>query len=66
MPSRIGPVEFGSLSGWITVRCPRDYDCLMEPGSRRWLIECRRIGPVIRRLERSVAPLFRAAGLIVG
>jgi hypothetical protein len=72
MPSRVGPVEFGSLSGWITVRCPRDYGSLMrnaggqrKPGSRRWLIERRRIGPVIRTLERSVDPLFRAAGLFV-
>ena len=50
---------------WVTVRCPRDYDSLMrnaggqwEPGSRRWLIERRRIGPVIRTLERSVDPLL--------
>jgi hypothetical protein len=34
-----------------------------EPGSRRWLIERRRIGPVIRALERTVDPLFRAAGV---
>jgi hypothetical protein len=70
VPSRIGPVEFGALGNWVTVRCPRDYDALMrnaggqwEPGSRRWLIERRRIGPVIRTLERSVDPLFRVAGL---
>ena len=63
-------VRFGVLGGWITVRCPRDYDSLMrnaggqwEPGSRRWLIERRRIGPVIRTLERNVDPLFRVAGL---
>jgi hypothetical protein len=30
-----------------------------EPGARQWLIECRRIGPVIRELERTVDPLFR-------
>ena len=70
VPSRIGPVEFGALGGWITVHCPRDYDALMrsagwqwELGSRRWLIERRRIGPVIRTLERNVDPLFRVAGL---
>ena len=70
VPPRIGPVEFGALGGWISVRCPRDYDGLMrhagaqwEPGSRRWLIERRRIGPVIRALERTVDPLFRAAGV---
>jgi hypothetical protein len=65
-----GPVEFGALGNWVTVRCPRDYDSLMrnaggqwEPGSRRWLVERRRIGPVIRSLERRVDPLFRAVGL---
>jgi hypothetical protein len=72
VPSRIGPVEFGALGGWISVRCPKDYDTLMrraggqwEPGTRRWLIERRRIGPVIRALKRSVDPLFRAVGLTV-
>ena len=30
VPSRIGPVEFGALGGWITVLCPRDYDSLMR------------------------------------
>jgi hypothetical protein len=34
-----------------------------EPGSRRWLIERRRIVPLIRRLERITDPLFRQAGL---
>ena len=70
VPSRIGPVEFGALGGWISVRWPKDYDTFMrraggqwEPGTRRWLIERRRIGPVIRALERSVDPLFRAVGL---
>jgi hypothetical protein len=70
VPQRIGPVVFGAQGTWITVRCPRDYDSLMrnaggqwEPGSRRWMIERRRIGPVIRSLERSVDPLFRAAGM---
>jgi hypothetical protein len=72
-PQRIGPIEFGALGNWVTVRCPRDdYDILMrnaggqwEPGSRRWLIERRRIGPVIRALDRNVDPLFRAAGIIL-
>ena len=71
LPPRIGPVVFGGLGSWITVRCPRDYDSLMrnasgqwESGSRRWLIE-RRIGPVIRTLGRNVDPLFRSAGLVL-
>ena len=60
VPSSIGPVVFGSSGNWVTVRCPRDYDATMrnaggqwEPGSRRWLIERRRTGPVIRALERT-------------
>ncbi len=70
VPNRIGPAEFGQLGGWITVRCPSGFDHLMrkagglwEPGSRRWLIERRRIGPVIRALRRETDPLFRHAGL---
>jgi hypothetical protein len=34
-----------------------------EPGARQWLLERRRIGPVIRELERTVDPLFRRAGI---
>jgi len=34
-----------------------------EPGSRRWLLERRRIGPVVRALERATDPLFRHAGM---
>jgi len=71
IPAHIGPVAFGSLGAWITVRCPRDLAPLMrragglwEPGSRRWLmIERRRIGPVIRALRRQTDPLFRQAGI---
>jgi hypothetical protein len=33
-----------------------------EPGSWRWLIEQRRIGPVIRQLQRATDPLFAASG----
>ncbi len=70
LPTRIGPVEFGALGGWIAVRCPRELDPLMqragglwEPGSRRWLIQPRRIGPVLRALRRETDPLFRRAGI---
>ena len=69
-PTRIGPCEFLQLGNWITVRCPRELEPLMrqaggqwEPGSRRWLIERRRIVPLIRRLERLTDPLFRRAGM---
>jgi len=55
VPPSIGPVVFGTLGvGWVMVRCPRQYDELMrgaggvwEPGARQWLVERRRIGPVI-------------------
>jgi hypothetical protein len=70
LPARIGPVEFGELGKLVTVRCPREFDHLMrgaggqwEPGSRQWLVERRRIGPVIRTLEKVTDPLFRRAGL---
>ena len=71
VPSSIGPVVFGTLGvGWVMVQCPRQYDELMrraggvwEPGARQWLVERRRIGPVIHELERTVDPLFRQAGI---
>jgi hypothetical protein len=72
VPERIGPVEFGTLGGMVAVRCPREFDPIMrragglwEPGSRRWLIERRRIGPVIRSLQRVTDPLFRRVGLVL-
>jgi hypothetical protein len=63
---------FGTLGvGWVMVWCPRQYDDLMrsaggvwEPGARQWLVERRRIGPVIRELERTVNPLLRQAGIL--
>jgi hypothetical protein len=65
VPPSIGPVVFGTLGVG-----PRHYDELMrkaggiwEPGARQWLIERRRIGPVIRELERTVDPLFRQSGI---
>jgi hypothetical protein len=71
VPPSIGPVLFGTLGvGWVMVRCPHEYDALMrraggvwEPGARQWLVERRRIGPVLRALERTVDPLFRQAGI---
>ena len=67
IPARIGPVEFGELGRLIAVRCPHDFDHLMrkaggqwEPGSRRWLVERRRIGPVIRAL--AARRLIRCSG----
>jgi hypothetical protein len=70
LPSHIGPCEIGQLGKLIAVRCPRDFDDVMrraggqwEPGSRRWLVEPRRIGPVIRALRRVTDTLFRRAGV---
>jgi hypothetical protein len=58
------------LGAMVAVRCPHEYGAVMlragglwEPGSRRWLVERRRIGPVIRALQRATDPLFRWAGL---
>ena len=70
LPSRIGPAEFNLLGAMVEVRCPQDLDPLMrkaggmwEPGSRRWLIERRRINPLVRNLRRATDPLFRQAGM---
>ena len=70
VPASIGPVVFGVGVGWVTIQCPRQYEDLVrragatwDPGSRQWWIERRRIGPVIRELERIVDPLFAQAGI---
>jgi hypothetical protein len=70
LPSQIGPAQFSSLGKLIAIRAPRELDSIFEraggkwePGSRRWLIEQRRIGPVIRALKRETDTLFRSAGL---
>ena len=70
IPGQIGPCAFGTLGRLVTVRCPTDLAPLMrqaggqwEPGSHRWLIERRRIGPVLRALRRNTDPLFRRAGI---
>jgi hypothetical protein len=70
LPARIGPVEFAEFGRMVAVRCPRELAHVMqraggvwEPGSRRWLIDRRRVGPVIRALEREADPLFRQAGM---
>ncbi len=71
IPSRIGPCELSPFGEkWVAVRCPTELVPLMreaggfwQPGSRRWLIERRRIGPLVRKLERATDPLFRQAGI---
>jgi hypothetical protein len=70
IPDHVGPVEFGTLGNQIAVRCPvnlahilRRAGAIWEPGSKRWLVQRRRIGPVIRALEKATDPLFRQAGM---
>jgi hypothetical protein len=70
IPDRVGPALFGTLGKLIAVRAPHELDPIFrkaggswEPGSKRWLIERRRIGPVIRSLRQATDPLFRKAGL---
>ncbi len=41
LPARVGPVLFGTLGGWIAVRCPRDLAPLMRQAG----------GPLIRNLS---------------
>jgi hypothetical protein len=72
IPSHIGPCEFGLLGKQIAIRCPKELahilqraGAIWEPGSRRWLVQRRRIGPVIRALERATDPLFRRAGVVL-
>ena len=67
---RVGPAEFSTLGGMVAVRCPSDLAPLVrkaggtwEPGSRRWLVERRRLGPLIRNLRHATDPLFRQAGI---
>ena len=70
IPRQTCPCQFSELGAMVAVRCPHDYDSVMlkagglwEPGSRRWLIERRRIVPVIRALRSRTDTLFRAVGL---
>jgi hypothetical protein len=34
-----------------------------DPGGGRWIVDPRRIGPVIRELRRTTDPLFGQAGI---
>jgi hypothetical protein len=70
LPTRIGPVEFSMLGAMVAVRCPvylvpllRNAGGMWEPGSRRLLVERRRIGPLIRELHRATDPLLQRAGI---
>jgi hypothetical protein len=70
LPARIGPAEFSMLGNLVAVRCPVELEPLVqkaggmwEPGSKRWLVEQRRLGPLIRDLRRVTDPLVRQAGI---
>ena len=70
LPARIGPAEFSLLGKLVAIRAPRELDAIFrraggawEAGSRRWLIERRRIGPVIRELRKATDTLFRKSGV---
>jgi hypothetical protein len=70
VPTRIGPAEIALVGALVAVRCPSDLDPWMQkagglwdPGGRRWLIERKRMGPLIRNLRRVTDPLFRHAGI---
>ena len=70
LPPQVGLVHFETLGKLVSVRCPREFAEMMrqhggewDPGGRRWLIERRRIGPVLRALRRATDPLFRRAGV---
>jgi hypothetical protein len=54
----------------LALRCPSEFAPLVckagaiwEPGSKRWLVERRRIGPLVRNLRCVTDPLFRHAGI---
>jgi hypothetical protein len=53
LPFRIDPVKLDRFGGWIAVRCPADFiPIFWGPAGRRWLVESKRLGPVICALER--------------
>jgi len=70
LPHQIGPVALSELGRLVAVQAPRALDPVFrraggvwDPGARRWLLERRRLGPVIRTLRRVTDPLFRHARL---
>jgi hypothetical protein len=71
LPARIGPAEFSAFAdAFVAVRCPSELAPLIraaggewEPGGKRWLVRRRRLGPLIRNLQRVTDLLFRHAGI---
>jgi hypothetical protein len=69
-PSALARWNSASLVEWWRCAAPKELNHILkraggvwEPGSRRWLVDRRRIGPVMRALEAATDPLFRRAGL---
>lgn len=70
LPHHVGPAAISTLGQLVAIRAPRELDAVFrraggtwDPGARRWLLERRRLGPVLRTLRRVTDPLFRHAGL---
>ena len=70
LPHHIGPAALSALGRLVAIRAPRALDPLFQragatwdPGARRWLLERRRLGPVVRALRQNTDPLFRHACL---
>ena len=71
LPSQVGPCRIEAFGAkWAAVRCPDDLKLLMrqsgglwEPGTRRWLIERRRLVMLVRELRRVTDTLFRQGGV---
>ena len=73
LPARVGPCEFSMLGAMVAVRCPQEFadiilraGGLWEPGSRRWLVERRRIGPGDPRAPAGNRPAVPARWHVAG
>lgn len=69
IPEQIGPVRLQGIARLVLVHAPHDFAPLIEraggsfdKGRRAWWVERRRVGPLIRALEKCADPLFRNAG----
>jgi hypothetical protein len=66
----IGPAEFRDFGALVAVRCPSELEAFIrsaggewDPADRHWLMERRRVGPLVRNLRRATDPLFQQAGI---
>ena len=68
IPRQVGPVRIEPFAGsTVAVTCPRDFDPVMrraggqwQRATRVWLLERRRLGPVVRALRATTDPLLTA------